>query len=217
MSFPVSDNSNIMINSNLGEQHYQHLKKYTGFQGRLLGALSVAVKVKGDNNEEYYVKIKDIVKELIGPQTPLTKKSREILTHRILEITDEDTRNPLSEEKLKTLFTRYFNDQAKDPSRLLTEKGIISEIEKLKQEITEIHKLEYSDNLSEIVSSLKPGDFLIRKYHEDHSNIICNIQKFFHSPGYRESYKCSHLALYLGEIDGKHWVAESCMASCTRS
>ena len=90
-------------------------------------------------------------------------------------------------------------------------KDVVNEVENLKLKLSDIPQLEYTDDLGELVGHLKPGDFLVRKYHEENDNLICDLQHFFHAEGYREAYKCSHLAIYLGEIGGSHWIAEASM------
>ena len=211
MTQPIATSVSPDTKENLGASHFDSIKKFTGVKGRLMGFLRVAVKVKDDKTgQEYYIKVNDVVKELAEKQ-PITSDGKKLIGRRVLEIADSDTTKPLSQEKLEVLFDRYYADKSKEPGKLNTEKGIINEVEKLKQDISEIPQLYYSESMNEITGNLKPGDILIRKYHEDNSNPICTLQKFFKKDGYREAYKCSHLAIYLGEIQGSHWIAEASM------
>ena len=189
---------------------FNDIKKYKGLTGRIMEIFGLVVKVKDDSSGRiFYIKAQDLVKKFVGEKQVLSKNGKYLLCNRILEVTNEDSRRPLSSEKLKTLFIRFVEDKKTDPSFLETEDGILREMDKLKNELSGFNKIHYVESLEEVVGSLRPGDFLIRKYHETHSNLICDVQNFFHLKGYRESHKCSHIAVYLGEINGKFWVAEA--------
>jgi hypothetical protein len=172
----------------------------------------LAVKVIDPATKETcYMKIKDIAHELIGNDVQLTNQSKKRICERILEITAPDTRAGVSKDKMIQLFQRFYQDKAKGPQELKSSDSIIKELETIKLDIGDISPIYYENSLLEVVKDLKPGDIIIRKYHEDHPNPICDAQKFFHQDGYREAFKCSHLALYLGEINGDYWVAEASM------
>ena len=189
-----------------------HVKKYTGFTGKLMGIFGLAVQVKNEKTgEAYYVKIQDIADELFKSNPIIHPKEKKLLNERIIEITGPDSRKPVSQAKLERLFSRYFEDKTNNPDLFKSEADVIKEVEKLKIEMSDIPLLRYKDSIEEVAGKLKPGDIIFRKYHEDNPNTICDAQKFFQLPGYREAFKFSHMAIYLGEINGAHWVAEASM------
>lgn len=178
------------------------------FVGKFLNFLGKAVKVQSDNGNIIYVKPETITDQLLSHRQ-LTGDTIKLVTKRIIEIADPNTTQPLSFHKLEQIFQKFRADEQILP--LSSDKQVIAEMEKIKLQLSEIPSIIFENSLSEIVDHLQPGDFLIRKYHEKHDNLICTLQKFFHRNGYREAYKCSHLAIYLGEINGKPWIAEASM------
>lgn len=194
------------------ESHLSHIPKYHGIIGWLMHRFGYAVKVQDPAaDDSYYIRVKDVVDEMVGQSVKLSSKGKKLLANRVLEITDPDNRHPLSQEKLKDFFARYYSDAKQNPEQFNTEEGIISEVETIKLDLSDIPQIYYDDSLNEIVNELQPGDFLVRKYHEDNDNLICTLQNLFTHEGYREAYKCSHIAIYLGEINGDHWIAEASM------
>lgn len=188
-------------------KHYQE-----GLWMKALAFFGRAVKVQDSSTGEvYYVKVDELAKELFKTDRIVQPKTYNILKDRILEISGPDDRMPLSAQKLKKLFDRYSFDKNNNPDLFKSEADVLMEMDKLKIEMSEIPHLFFQGSLAEIISQLKPGDIFVRDYDESHDNIICNLQKFFYSPGWRDSHKCSHLAIYLGEINGKYWIGEASM------
>lgn len=193
-----------------GIKQYDQLKKYSGFHGKLMNFFGMAEHIRDESgHQDFYVKKRDLMRALIGDELKISSKKRNRIHRRILEIIDPDSRIPASETGLKKLFAAYYKKN--QDHHIKTANDVIHELEQLKQDesITDIPQITYKDSLKEIVGHLKPGDIFARKYHEDNPNPICVLQRIFHSEGYRESYKCSHIATYLGEIDGEFWIAEA--------
>lgn len=205
--------STVIIPSGTGD--VSQIKKYTGFAGRFLHFFGAAIKSKDEKTgKEFYVKLSDVSKVLLGDtaQKQLSKKGKTLVNQRILEITDPDSRKPLSINKLRDLFAKFNADKNAIPNQLNNEKAIVNELEKIKLDMSEMPQLFFDKSLEEIADQLKPGDFIGRKWHEDNANIIPSTQKFFYQSGWREAYKFSHIAVYLGkDLEGKHWVAEATM------
>lgn len=157
------------------------------------------------------MKINEITEKLIGKNIDLPRNSKKMINRRVLEIIAPDTRLGASKDKINQLFNRFYATKARVPHSLNNAQAIIEELEKIKLNLSEINPIYYDNHLLEIVNDLQPGDILVRKYHENNPNLICDMQNLFGKQGYREAYKCSHLAIYLGEINGDYWVAEATM------
>lgn len=191
-----------------GYQPQLHLEPLSPVVGRLLKFFGKAVKVRSSDDTILYVKPETITHQLLHGRN-VSKDTEKLVTKRIVEIADPMTTQPLSLDKLNAIFQTFIRDAASNA--LDTDDAIIDEIENIKLELDNIKPIAFSDKLSEIASLLQPGDILVKKYHESHDNIICTLQHLFRRNGYREAYKCSHLAVYLGEINGKPWIAEATM------
>lgn len=167
-------------------------------------AVQVQDKDKDQENKIYYISLNKITKGLFGDQV-LTYKNKTLIHRRILEIIHPDTRVAACSDRIKELFFRIHHLQ----KNFTSAKDIVTSLEILKQDMSITPKIYYNKSLLEFKDVLKPGDILVRKYHEDHPNIICTCQNLFKTKGYREAYKCSHLALYVGEMQGCAWIAEA--------
>lgn len=207
---------NYLTNKNLNQQQaynqFENIKKYTGLSGKILNMFGLAVKVyDNDSKDVFYIKTNELVSALIGNNQPIVKKVKALISQRVLEIANPDTRVPVSCQKLQDVFKRFAQNQQTQAAGPNTGNQVLHYLEKLKLEMSDIPEIFYTDKLSEIAQHLQPGDFIVRKYHEDNHNLICDLQKFFHEDGYREAYKCSHIAIYLGEMQGEQWIAEAAM------
>lgn len=203
-------NNSFDINSPLLNNNYDQLKHYHGFIGRFLNFFGVTVKVfDKSTHQEFYVKSSDLTKALIGNNIKLSSSSLGLIKRRIIEITSPDSRKGLSLNKIKKLFHNYHENTA--TKEFNSEKTILETLEKIKLDLSKIKPIYFQNSLLEIVNELRPGDIIARKYHEDNPNIICKMQQVFSNKGYREAYKFSHLAIYLGEINGDHWIGEASM------
>lgn len=136
-------------------------------------------------------------------------KSTKLIKRRIIEITAPDSRNAASEETMKLLFSRYFSDKTQASEPVNSDHWAIKEIEKIKLDFSAIKPIYYEDSLLEVVKYLQPGDLIFKKNHESHLNPIPIAQRIFNIDGYREAHKCSHVAMYLGEINGDYWIGEA--------
>lgn len=194
--------------SSTGIPQQLHLEPITPIFGRVLNFFGKAVKVKDDQGAILFVKPETITQQLLDHRN-VSKDTAKLITKRIIEIADPVTTQPLSIRKLNAIFRAFREDTS--TSKIETDQEIIDEIEKIKLELDTISPIAFDQSLSEIAAYLQPGDLLVRKYHESHDNLICTLQHFFSRNGYREAYKCSHLAVYLGDIDGKKWIAEASM------
>lgn len=84
------------------ESHLSHIPKYHGIIGWLMHRFGYAVKVQDPaSDQDYYIRVKDVVDEMVGQSVKLSSESKTLLANRVLEITDPDTRHPLSQDKLK--------------------------------------------------------------------------------------------------------------------
>ncbi|HEV8053019.1 MAG TPA: hypothetical protein VGP47_11045, partial [Parachlamydiaceae bacterium] len=181
---------------------FDSLTKYTGHRGKFLHFFGQTIKAwDADSNQYIYYSKNKLVKNLIGENAGHAKVKR--VTEKILEIVNPYTREKISTSALK----KCYNSVAHQSGSF--EEGL-NRLEAVKNQNPIFNQLFYEQNISEVGDQLQPGDIIARKYHEDNPNPICDLQKFFRKPDFRESYKHSHLAIYLGKnSDGKHWVAEA--------
>lgn len=194
-------------NKFIGTPNHEQIKPYNGFQGRFLHFFGQTQKVYDtDRNQYFYYKKKDLAKTLVGKKVKLSNKQVAMLNRRIKEIANPHKVVNTLNGNLNSVFDKLRKTEVDSTY----EKRLI-ELDKIKQDHSFCKQVYYKQGLSEIGNKLKPGDILVRKYHEDNPNPICKAQKFFGKNGYREAYKCSHLAMYIGESEGKHWIAEATM------
>lgn len=184
------------------QNRFDHLKKTSGCP-----FFNTAVPVQGIEKKPYYLSLNQIRLALFGEQN-ISCKSKMLIHKRILEIIQPDTRVAASSERIKELFHRVHTL----PKQASGADKIINTLEFLKQEMATGPKFYINEYLSELHHVLKPGDILVKKRHEDQSNVITKAQYLFRTRGYREAYKCSHLALYLGEMQSQPWIAEATLA-----
>lgn len=192
-----------------GLNAFHQIKKIEGFAGNAAVFFKTGIRVRASDNQTYILSLNQIRRALFGDQDSLSFKSKSLIHKRILEIVSPDTRTAACSERIEELFRRIYNLKEQAPHRFTEAKNITTELEILKQQMANGPNFYYNEYLSEINHILQPGDILVRKYHEDHHNIICTAQNIFRTKGLREAYKCSHLALYVGEMQNSPWIAEA--------
>ena len=70
-----------------GISHYEGLKKYSGFGGKILHFFGVAVKIHDSRTDkDVFIKISDISRDLIGKTSSINAKEKKLVDLRILEI-----------------------------------------------------------------------------------------------------------------------------------
>ncbi|MBX9703678.1 MAG: hypothetical protein K2X39_05950 [Silvanigrellaceae bacterium] len=196
------------VNS-VGIKQFEAIPHYTGLKGKILGLFGAIRVYDPATKEDYFIKMGDLAQALVGRDTKLSKKSEALIEQRIWEITAPHTLRVALKEKIEQLFDRYYEDKSLAPESFKTTSTIIEELEKIKLDLSDIKPLYYENSLLEVVKNLQPGDIIAKKYHEDNFNPICLAQQIFSKEGYREASKFSHLALFLGEINGEYWIAEA--------
>lgn len=170
------------------------IPRYSGARAKVMSWLGLVDRL----DDGTAVRKQDLVTALAGDA--LSKAGRRRVHHRILQIGSTQTQKPLKVKQLEKLFNSFGKPKS--------EKEALEKLEDLRHELSS-ETLTYKESFSEVVGFLEPGDILVHKYHEDARNIICKGQKLFAQAGYRDAPDCSHIALYLGEINGHYWVAEA--------
>jgi len=196
------------LNSPLENLEHLSLKK-----GALLKLAGKSVLIKKDEKDPgHYFKISDIANALLENKVSFSKQTKTSVKSLILEVINPDTRTSGSESRLATLFYKFREEIQNDPTLLNSEEKLLPKLEMIKDEMfsTKIPIISYQSNISEIAEKLMPGDIIVKKSHQDYPNSTCDGQKLFQRPGYREAYKFSHTATYLGkDLNGDHWIAEA--------
>jgi hypothetical protein len=187
---------------------FHQLKKISEFPGKAMVFFKTGIQVQDSEHQPFFLSLSQVTEALFGP-VALPCKSRALIHKRILEIVNPDTRLAAPAARVEELFCRIHNLKKLEPQAFSTAEEITTGLELLKLEMANGPHFSYDEDLSELKQILQPGDILVRKYHEDHSNIICTAQHFFRTKGLREAYKCSHLALYVGEMQETPWIAEA--------
>jgi hypothetical protein len=177
---------------------FNSIPKSTGFCGKLCDLFGLTIKAWDEKaKQEVYYSKNSLAKAIIGKNANSTQI--DALANKILEAVNPFTRQTVTVSELEDCF---------DKIKQTGYEEAIDRLEMIKRD--QFQQFTYDKNLSELGDILQPGDILARKYHETNPNPICKLQKFFRKPDYREAYKFSHIALYLGKLpDGKHWVAEA--------
>lgn len=186
--------------------HDENLSPIGSFKGKVLNFFGRTVKVWDEPTKTYlYFKKSHLAHALVQSNVKLSRKQITRLNTRILEIA-----NPYNDErkeikKIEEIFAKF-------AKRTGSYGEALSVLNQIKKDNSLISQRTYHASLNEIKNELQPGDIIARKYHEDNPNPICSLQKVFGQKGYREAYKCSHIAIYTGEEDDGHaWVAEASM------
>lgn len=153
--------------------------------GFLLSIFGQSFKVQDEaTGKGYYVGKKGLVAVLTGR----TGESDRV-AERVLEVL-----NPVIGKKIKV---SKIGEVRAEIGSIKGEKLI----EKL-EAIRDRHLPKVALNLEELKRTLKPGDILFHKCHEESSNIICTMQKLFKGiitgKKEREGHKYSHAAMYVG-------------------
>ncbi len=184
---------------------FDAVAKHTGLVGKFLHFFGQTEKVWDEKSKNFfYIDKKQLAKSLVNGNLSSAQQTK--ISNKFIEIANPYTDKQLTMDVYKDAYMGF-----KIPAESF-EKGMV-QLEAQKQANSEFTQVYYNENLSEITNMLKPGDILVKKYHEDNHNVICDLQGFFANlfgkKGYREAYKCSHTAMYLGKINGEHWVAEA--------
>lgn len=208
-------NENIQLNNlnsakvNYGEDQFSKLKKIDGLYAKCLAFFGRAIKVENpDTNSSYYLRLNDLVQGIVGDNENIGNLGRKDIARAILEIVKPDTRKAATESKVHDLFLHYF-DNSKYRSYPKSSSFITGELEKMKMFMSDVPPMFFKDNLKEIVKDLKPGDIFFKRVHHSHFNPVVVGQGVLRVSGDREAYKLSHQFIYLGEVNGEYWIAES--------
>jgi hypothetical protein len=171
-------------------------------QGEVLHFFGQTLKVwDAEQHRDLYFSKRALVKILIGKESDLSRASINRVATKILEVI-----NPYTAKKVDALDLK----KCVEAVSAGTIKAVLTKLDAIKDHTSPFNKLSYKVHVAEVGDRLKPGDIIVRKYHEDNPNPICDLQKIFYKCNYREAYKHSHVALYLGKRpDGKHWIAEA--------
>lgn len=180
---------------------------YEGFLGAILSLFVQTIRVEDEEHHKtYYLKVKGLVKHLCRDNTEVLGdylSNSEDLNRLALE-----TFNPVIGRRVYTKdVAALFHDfrssefmqsikQTYDP--LLAEKLASAQFEKLKERHLEV--LPYDRSI--LMQKLKPGDIFFKKLPHDAEHPVIFGQKLFQpliiGEKERESYKYSHVAIYLG-------------------
>lgn len=194
----------------LGRQLFNKLNKPSECLGKMMVYFKTGIQVIDESTKKtFYLSLSTIRKALFGDSIAFSCPMKKLIDSRILEITNPDTRTQISKEKIQDLFQKIIAHKFLKPKGYATQEGVLKQLEILKQSEQRGPNYYFNENLSEIKSILKPGDILVRKFHEDNRNVICIAQNLFKTKGFREAYKCSHLALYVGMRQEAPWIAEA--------
>lgn len=196
-ALPISSAQFVPVSLNSSD----NLTNYTGHQGELLHFFGQTIKTwDSDSKQHVYYSKNHLAEKLAGQNCSLSKINR--ITEKILEIINPYTRDTVNTADLKKCYEQVGQQNSFESA--------LNKLEAIKNQNPLFNQLYYEKNISEVGEELQAGDIIIRKYHEDNPNPICDLQKLFRRPDFRESYKHSHLAIYLGKNSkGKHWVAEA--------
>lgn len=178
---------------------------YTGIKGLIKSFFGQSEQVLDSKNRilaKYAYYDKEALAQLLVNQSNLTSEQINKINQKFLEIVHPFNDKPITTEDLKKHNIIFKN-------KCDTYDDCITRLEAIKQQTAPFTQLFYKEKLSELAPLLKAGDILVRKYHADNKNPICDLQKIFQKKTFREAYKCSHIAMYLGEKNGKQWVAEA--------
>ncbi|MBA3602896.1 MAG: hypothetical protein H0W50_04485 [Parachlamydiaceae bacterium] len=186
---------------------FDKLARKNGLIGKISHFFGLTEKVWDSKSDTFfYYDKKQLARSLVGKDVKLSSEQLNKIRNKFIEIAHPFDNKQLSIEEFKAAYENF-----KNPAESFDEG--MHRLEAQKQHSANFEQIYYSEKISEIASQLKPGDILVKKYHEDNPNLICDLQSaaknVFRIKGYREAYKCSHTALYLGEIQGKHWVADA--------
>lgn len=182
--------------------------RYSFIVGWFLSLFGVAEKVVDEeSNSSFYIDKRGLVELFASGAEKLQNRQISRLFERVVEAANPYCDKTLSLQKVSDVYRR-FCEESKGASSF---EEVDSGLERLKKKCSDIAKISYNSSLLEVVSHLQKGDIIVRKYHEENPNPICDAQKIFRRDGWQEAHKCSHLAIYVGEIDGKEWIAEASM------
>lgn len=172
------------------------------FYGKCLEIFGQAIEVWDTEKKQHvYYSKHHLVKALLGENADLSKMNQ--IVEKILEVV-----NPFTQQKVTLTDLKQCYEMVAHQTE--TYESCIDKLESIKKQLHPVNQFTYEKDLSELGEILQPGDIIVRKYHEDNANPICTLQKIFRKSAYREAYKFSHVAIYLGKkSDGKYWVAEA--------
>lgn len=154
-----------------------------GFLSYLFGQ---AFKIYDEATQRhFYLTKKGLVQAIAGQrQAPL-------LADRILEVVQ-----PILGKKISLSSLRQLERETRGASSV---EQLIERIETIRDR----HLPKFSLQDETLLNTLKPGDLIFRKYHEEIPNPICKLQKFFKGlicgKKEREGHKYSHVAMYVGK------------------
>lgn len=158
--------------------------------GWILSMMGESFKVYDEGGQtHFYVSKKGLVRAIAGVQESAVLRSERV-RERVLEVL-----NPVVGESIKL---SKIIQMAKEIDPGIGENLLIQKLEGIRDR----HLPQASLDIEKLKQTLKPGDLIFKKNHEDNPNIICRMQKLFKALIWgnkeREGHKYSHVAMYVG-------------------
>ncbi len=174
------------------DAHISQVTAYTGFIGWVLHVFGRTVRVEHRGKTTYYHKDELVNQLFLAAKATTSHLERKTLSTKVLEVLQPIEGRAITTQKVRWLFKSFLRQR-------LAPDELGPKLDTIKNR--KLTVLKASD--PSFIDKLKPGDLVFKKVPDNVSNIVVTAQKIFRGITRapfrdRESYKYSHVAIYLG-------------------